>query len=88
MDVINRRGTYPRRGLEWRDITAKPIQHKALCEENRDEDDLVNLVNPPKQRNHYDKKAANIKSGLKGTKLYLQQRQSLIKGQEADKNLN
>ena len=74
VDVINRRGSYPRRGLEWRDITAKPIQHKALCEENRDEDDLVNLVNPPKQRNHYTKHKDNIKSALKGTKLHTQQR--------------
>ena len=72
IDVIHRRGTYPKRNLEWRDVTNRPVPYKELCEENRDEDDLVNLVNPPKQMNHRTKHKENAKSALKGTKQYIQ----------------
>ncbi len=39
--------------LVWRDLSSSNAQQ--LCEENRDCDDLVNLSNPPKQMNHYNK---------------------------------
>lgn len=41
-----------------------------LTEENRDCDDLVNLSNPAKQMNHYQKPASKYKSKLKGSKLH------------------
>lgn len=46
----------------------------ALCEENRDEEDLINLVNPPKQMNHRSKPAHALKSKLKNSKLHLAQK--------------
>jgi hypothetical protein len=39
--------------LQWRDISTS--NQKLLWEENRDQDDLVNLLNPVKQLNHYTK---------------------------------
>ena len=42
--------------LVWRDLT-KDRAPQSLCEENEDADDLINLVNPPKQLNHYQKPA-------------------------------
>lgn len=56
--------------LVWRDL-ADPTQ--LLWEENRDSDDLVNLVNPAKQQNHRTKPSSNLKSKLKGTSLHQQQ---------------
>jgi hypothetical protein len=44
-----------------------------LWEENRDCDDLVNLVNPPKQMNHYTKHHSQLKSKLKGSKTHQSQ---------------
>jgi hypothetical protein len=49
--------------LIWKDL--KSNYKQGLCEENRDEEDLVNLVNPPKQRNHYIKPASKLKPALK-----------------------
>lgn len=56
----------------WRDIAQN--QHSALCEENKDEEDLVNLENPPKQLNHYNKPATQLKSKLKTSKLHAAQK--------------
>ena len=60
--------------LVWRDISTNNDKH--LCEENQDKDDLVNLVNPAKQMNHYTKCNSNLQSKLKGSKLNQQQRQT------------
>lgn len=46
-----------------------------LWEENRDQDDLVNLVNPAKQMNHRTKHAGAVKSKLKGSQLNKQQKE-------------
>ena len=48
----------------------------ALCEENKDEEDLINLTNPPKQLNHYQKPASKLKSMLKTSKLHATQKRS------------
>lgn len=52
----------------WRDFASN--NHFALCEENRDCDDLVNLNNPARQINHYTKPSSALKSRLKGGKEY------------------
>lgn len=54
--------------LKWKDVANS--QASALCEENKDEEDLVNLENPPKQLNHYNKPASALKSKLKTSKLH------------------
>ena len=59
--------------LIWRDLT-KDRQPKSLCEENEDAKDLINLINPPKQMNHYHKPAAQLKSKLKNSKLHAAQK--------------
>ena len=59
--------------LVWRDL-AKERQPQPLCEENEDAADLVNLMNPPKQLNHYQKPASSLKSKLKNSKLHAAQK--------------
>ncbi|MFO0116879.1 MAG: hypothetical protein ACK521_04450 [bacterium] len=51
--------------LVWRDF-----KNSQLTEENRDEDDLINLVKPAKQLNHYTKPSHALKSKLKTSKLF------------------
>lgn len=63
---------YGKKMLVWKDT--KSNFQQSLCEENRDEDDLVNLHNPPKQRNHYTKHHSNCKSALKVGKRQSQDR--------------
>jgi len=53
----------------WRDQT-KDRQPLALCEENEDAADLINLSNPCKQLNHYQKPASSLRSKLKNSKLH------------------
>lgn len=59
--------------LVWRDLD-NIGQPKALCEENEDRDDLVNLNSPPEQLNHYKKPANALKSKLKNSKLHSAQK--------------
>jgi len=49
--------------LKWTDLAA----NRPLCEEGPDEEDLVNLVNPPKIMNH--RESRQVKSIAKGSKL-------------------
>jgi len=54
--------------LKWADqATSKP-----LAEEGPDEEDLVNLVNPPKVMNHWENR--RVKSIAKGSKLNISQK--------------
>lgn len=55
--------------LVWRDQK----QNSQLTEENRDEEDLINLVKPAKQLNHYTKPSHLLKSKLKTSQLFQQQ---------------
>jgi hypothetical protein len=55
--------------LIWRDQK----HNNPLTEENKDEDDLINLVKPAKQLNHYTKPSHLLKSKLKTSKLFQQQ---------------
>jgi hypothetical protein len=54
--------------LVWRDIRTHNKQ--GLTEENKDEEDLVNLDKPEKQLNHYTKPSSQLKSKLRTSKLY------------------
>ena len=49
--------------IKWVDEFHK----KPLCEENLDEEDLINLVNPPLIKSH--KESRQVKSIVKGSKL-------------------
>ena len=64
--------------LLWRD-KKQSTDNPTLCEENKDEEDLINIDHPPKQMNHYLKPATNLKSKLKNSKLHdAQKRQNFI----------
>jgi len=57
--------------LRWRDetiVSNKPnVPPRLLWEENRDEEDLVNLYNPPKIMQHYQRNQSQLTSILKGS---------------------
>ncbi len=71
-------GSQPKQDqVVWKDLVEN--QPNALCEENKDEDDLINLTNPPKQLNHYQKSASQLKSKLRTSKLHaVQKRQEMF----------